>query len=94
MMSISAGPAERGPVRLQRGRPMPRMRVLMRPAVWSVYVAIAFEILFMISPFTLHFYAANGPLLNVSTRVIGPRCVGGYRPPNHRLPLTPASGRD
>jgi protein-S-isoprenylcysteine O-methyltransferase Ste14 len=44
---------------------MPRMRVLIRPAVWIVYVVIVFEILFMISPFALHFYAAYGPMLNV-----------------------------
>jgi hypothetical protein len=47
----------------KRGRPMPRMRVLIRPAVWIVYVVIVFEILFMISPFALHFYAAYGPML-------------------------------
>jgi len=41
------------------------MRVLIRPAVWIVYVVIVFEILFMISPFVLHFYAAYGPMLNV-----------------------------
>src|SRR5262245_47025979 len=56
---------EMGRVRLKRGQPMPRMRVLMRPAVWIVYVVIVFEILFMISPFALHFYAAYGPMLNV-----------------------------
>ena len=44
---------------------MPHMRVLTRPAVWIVYVVIVFEILFMISPFALHFYAAYGPMLNV-----------------------------
>jgi protein-S-isoprenylcysteine O-methyltransferase Ste14 len=44
---------------------MPRMTVLMRPAVWIVYVVIVFEILFMISPFALHFYAAYGPMLKV-----------------------------
>src|SRR5262249_53170406 len=62
---ISAGPGERGPVRLKRGRPMPRMRVLIRPAVGTGYVVIVVEILFMISPFALHFYAAYGPMLNV-----------------------------
>jgi protein-S-isoprenylcysteine O-methyltransferase Ste14 len=41
------------------------MTVLIRPAVWIVYVIIVFEILFMISPFALHFYAAYGPMLNV-----------------------------
>ena len=44
---------------------MPGMRVLIRPAAWIVYVIIVFEILFMLSPFALHFYAAYGPLLNV-----------------------------
>jgi protein-S-isoprenylcysteine O-methyltransferase Ste14 len=37
----------------------------MRPAVWAFYVVIVFEILFMISPFALHFYAAYGPVLDV-----------------------------
>lgn len=44
---------------------MPRMTGLIRPAFWIVYVVIVFEILFMISPFALHFYAAYGPMLNV-----------------------------
>jgi hypothetical protein len=44
---------------------MLRMTVLIRPAVLIVYVVIVFEILFMISPFALHFYAAYGPMLNV-----------------------------
>src|SRR6266511_2093132 len=39
--------------------------ILFRPAVWIVYIVIVFEILFMISPFALHFYAAYGPMLNV-----------------------------
>ncbi len=43
---------------------MDRMRDLIRPAVWIVYVVIVLEILFMISPFALHFYAAYGPTLN------------------------------
>lgn len=42
-----------------------RTGILFRPAVWIVYVVIVFEILFMISPFALHFYAAYGPMLNV-----------------------------
>src|SRR5262245_15059540 len=49
----------------KEGRPMPRMTTLIRPAASIVYVVIVFEILFMISPFALHFYAAYGPMLNV-----------------------------
>jgi protein-S-isoprenylcysteine O-methyltransferase Ste14 len=36
-----------------------------RPAAWAFYVVIVFEILFMISPFALHFYASYGPVLDV-----------------------------
>lgn len=43
---------------------MARMRDLIKPAAWIVYVVIVFEILFMISPFAIHFYAAYGPTLN------------------------------
>ncbi len=42
--------------------------VLVIPAAWAAYVAIVFEILFMISPFALHYYAAYGPSLNVLHR--------------------------
>jgi protein-S-isoprenylcysteine O-methyltransferase Ste14 len=38
---------------------------LLRPAAWAFYVVIVFEILFMISPFALHFYAAYAPVLDV-----------------------------
>jgi protein-S-isoprenylcysteine O-methyltransferase Ste14 len=41
---------------------------LLRPAAWLFYVVIVFEILFMISPFGLHFYAAYGPVLDVLHR--------------------------
>src|SRR5262245_50920309 len=44
---------------------MPRMTVLIRPAFWIVYVVIVVDILCMIRPFALHFYAAYGPMLNV-----------------------------
>jgi protein-S-isoprenylcysteine O-methyltransferase Ste14 len=40
---------------------------LVRPAAWAFYVLIVFEILFMISPFALHFYAAYGPTLDLLT---------------------------
>jgi protein-S-isoprenylcysteine O-methyltransferase Ste14 len=39
-----------------------------RPAAWAFYVLIVFEILFMISPFALHFYASYGPALDVLDR--------------------------
>src|SRR5215510_8086260 len=43
----------------------PDVAVIVVPAVWVAYVGIAFEILFMISPFGLYYYAAYGPVLNV-----------------------------
>jgi adenylate cyclase len=43
----------------------PDVAVIVVPAVWVAYVAIVFEILFMISPFGLYYYAAYGPALNV-----------------------------
>src|SRR4030095_13856993 len=42
--------------------------VIVVPTVWIVYVATVFEILFMISPFALYYYAAYGPSLNVLHR--------------------------
>ena len=33
---------------------------VIKPAVWIVYVVIVFEILFMISPFAIHFHLAPG----------------------------------
>jgi len=46
----------------------PDVAVLVVPAAWVFYVAIVFEILFMISPFALYYYAAYGPVLNVLHR--------------------------
>jgi len=46
----------------------PDVAVIVVPAVWIVYVATVFEILFMISPFALYYYAAYGPSLNVLHR--------------------------
>src|SRR5262245_30639503 len=43
----------------------PNVAVIVVPAVWVAYVGIVFEILFMISPFGLYYYAAYGPALNV-----------------------------
>lgn len=43
-------------------------RRLLKPAVWAFYAVFALEILFMISPFALHFYAAYGPTLNLLER--------------------------
>ncbi|MFQ5945998.1 MAG: adenylate/guanylate cyclase domain-containing protein, partial [Anaerolineae bacterium] len=42
--------------------------VLVVPAAWVFYVAICFEILFMISPFALYYYMAYGPSLNLLHR--------------------------
>jgi class 3 adenylate cyclase/protein-S-isoprenylcysteine O-methyltransferase Ste14 len=53
------------------GRPFvarPDVSVIVVPTVWIVYVATVFEILFMISPFALYYYAAYGPSLNVLHR--------------------------
>ena len=46
----------------------PDLSVIVVPTVWIVYVATVFEILFMISPFALYYYAAYGPSLNVLHR--------------------------
>src|SRR5262249_60532391 len=46
----------------------PDVSVIVVPTVWIVYVATVFEILFMISPFGLYYYAAYGPPLNVLHR--------------------------
>jgi len=46
----------------------PDVAVIVVPTVWIVYVATVFEILFMISPFALYYYAAYGPSLNVLHR--------------------------
>lgn len=39
-----------------------------KPALWLVYVIIVFEILFMISPLALYYYAAYAPFLNLLGR--------------------------
>lgn len=44
------------------------MKSIVKPALWIFYLVIVFEILFMISPFALHFYSAYGPTLNVLHR--------------------------
>jgi len=46
----------------------PDIAVLVVPAVWVFYVAIVFEILFMVSPFALYYYSAYGPSLNLFHR--------------------------
>lgn len=46
----------------------PDMTVLIVPAAWVLYVAIVFEILFMISPFGLYYYSVYGPSLNLFHR--------------------------
>ena len=38
------------------------------PAAWVLYVAIVFEILFMISPFGLYYYSVYGPSLSLPNR--------------------------
>jgi class 3 adenylate cyclase/protein-S-isoprenylcysteine O-methyltransferase Ste14 len=46
----------------------PDVAVIVVPAVWVAYVAIVFEIIFMISPFALYYYAGYGPSLNALHR--------------------------
>jgi len=46
----------------------PDVAVLVVPAIWVFYVAIVFEILFMISPFALYYYSTYGPSLSVLHR--------------------------
>ena len=58
-MAIPADPAASTPSRVER---------FLRPTAWAFYVLIVFEILFMISPFALHFYASYGPVLDVLHR--------------------------
>jgi protein-S-isoprenylcysteine O-methyltransferase Ste14 len=43
---------------------MEGIRKILVPATWVFYLVIVCEILFMISPFALHFYSAYGPTLN------------------------------
>ena len=45
-----------------------RAERFIRPAAWAFYIVIEFEIIFMISPFALHFYAAYAPVLDVLHR--------------------------
>jgi hypothetical protein len=39
---------------------MTRLNRALVPAVWLFYVAIVFEILYMVSPFALYYYSAYG----------------------------------
>ena len=43
---------------------MIHMKKILTPATWFFYLVVVCEILFMISPFALHFYSAYGPTLN------------------------------
>jgi protein-S-isoprenylcysteine O-methyltransferase Ste14 len=43
---------------------MMNRKKILAPATWFFYLVIVCEILFMISPFALHFYSAYGPTLN------------------------------
>jgi hypothetical protein len=38
---------------------MPDLERILKPSFWAVYAIIVFEILFMISPFALHFYSLD-----------------------------------
>jgi protein-S-isoprenylcysteine O-methyltransferase Ste14 len=48
--------------------PMTALKSLLRPAAWAFYAVFVLEILFMISPAALHFYAAYGPVLELLGR--------------------------
>jgi protein-S-isoprenylcysteine O-methyltransferase Ste14 len=50
---------------------MPDLERILRPSFWAVYAIIVFEILFMISPFALHFYSVYGPVLQIFDRWAG-----------------------
>jgi protein-S-isoprenylcysteine O-methyltransferase Ste14 len=56
--------------------------VLVVPAAWVFYVAIVFEILFMISPFGLYYYAAHGPSLNLLHRSPWTAWLTDFVPPH------------
>jgi protein-S-isoprenylcysteine O-methyltransferase Ste14 len=43
---------------------MINMKKILTPATWFFYLVVVCAILFMISPFALHFYSAYGPTLN------------------------------
>jgi protein-S-isoprenylcysteine O-methyltransferase Ste14 len=63
--SSAAQPAiEEGDVDLGQLAGRSDVSVFVVPAVWALYVAIGFEILFMISPFALYYYSTYGPSLN------------------------------
>ena len=47
---------------------MPAYSKLLRPAVWSFYIIVGLEFLFMISPFALYFYSSYGDVLNLLHR--------------------------
>ena len=46
----------------------PSLRTILKPSVWVFYAIFVLEILFMISPFALYFYALYGPVLDVLQR--------------------------
>ena len=49
---------------MERTKREPRGSRAIVPAIWLAYVAIVFEILFMISPAALYYYSTYGPSLN------------------------------
>jgi protein-S-isoprenylcysteine O-methyltransferase Ste14 len=44
------------------------VRTILKPSVWAFYAIFVLEILFMISPFALYFYALYGPVLDFFQR--------------------------
>jgi len=63
--AATAAPGGSGADALKGLSGRPDIAVLVIPAVWVFYVAIVFEILFMISPFALYYYSSYGPSLNL-----------------------------
>lgn len=61
---------------------MPKMKSIVRPTAWAFYLIIVFEILFMISPFALHFYAVYGPSLNFLHRLSATAWLTGFYLPH------------
>src|SRR5262245_10723548 len=67
----------------------PDVSVFVVPTVWVVYVATVFEILFMISPFALYYYAAYGPSLNAFHRSPWTSCLTDFLLPHFSYTSSP-----
>lgn len=63
---------------------------VLRPAAWLFYVIFVFEILFMISPAALYFYAAYGPTLNFLDRAPATTWLTQFFLPHISVTASPA----